>query len=409
MANDVNAEDSSVVNFASSQTGIANMQSEEAGFLDFLLILTSRKLTIFICVFLGCLMATVIAFLTPPTYTAMAVILPPPQQSSTAAAVLGQLGGMASLAGQSLGIKNASDPYMGILGSRTVADEIISQFSLKDIYKVNSLTDARNALSGATHITSTKYSLIQISVEDRDPKRAAVLANAYVDKLQVQNSRLAVTESSQRRLFFESQLEAAKDHLARAEGELRTTQEQKGIVQVNSQVAAVIGALAQMRAEIAAREVNLQRLKTGATPQNPEVLRQEIELQTLREKLRELETARSGKSGDPFLPTNMVPAAGLEYARRLREVKYRESLYELLAKQYEAARIDEAKESPIIQIVDRAVPSDRKTAPRRSMYLLVGLFLGGIIGVFLALVSHAIHNSRNAAKYAALKKLLWVK
>jgi tyrosine-protein kinase Etk/Wzc len=387
----------------------AYQEEEGISILDLLLILAARKGLILGLTLLGGIIATVIAFLIPPTYTATAVIMPPQQQSSSAAALLGQLGGVAGLASQSLGIKNPADPYVGILSSRTIADGLIAQFKLKDIYKKKNLTDTRKKLAKRTNFNSSKYTLIQISVEDKDPKRAANLANAYVDRLQEQNSRLAVTEASQRRLFFERQVQAEKNNLAEAETAFTKMQEQKGIFQVSSQVEAVIRSMVQMRAEVAAREVILQRLKAGATIQNPEVLRQEIELKVLRSQLQELEASSTKRShGDPLMPTTMVPEAGLEYTRRLREVKYRETLYELFAKQYEAARIDEAKESPVIQVVDRAVIPDKKTAPKRSIYLILGVLLGSISGVIAVFLGHAADDPIRAEKVIALKKLLWI-
>jgi len=165
--------------------------------------------------------------------------------------------------------------------------------------------------------------------------------------------------------------------------------------------------MAQMRAEVAAREVNLQRLKAGATMQNPEVLRQEIELKALRSQVQELETSSTKRSqGDPMMPTTLVPEAGLEYARRLREVKYRETLFELLAKQYEVARIDEAKEAPVIQVVDRAIPPDLKSAPSRRLFVVIGIVLGATFGTFLALLRYAALNPLHAGKWAALRKSL---
>lgn len=382
---------------------------EDVSLLDLFIILAARKKLIALLTILGGLFAAGIAFLVPVTYTATATILPPQQQSSMSSALMGQLSGMASLAGQSLGIKNPADIYIGILNSRTIADALISQFELKKLYKKKTMTAARNKLASRTNIDSPKSTLIQISVEDRDPKRAADLANAYVDCLQKQNSRLAVTESSQRRLFFEHQVEEEKNRLVKAEAAFKEFQEQKGVIQVTSQVEAVIRSMAQMRAEVAAREVALQRLGAGATMQNPEVLRQEIELKALRNQLRQLEEKNSKRNqGDPLLPTTMVPAVGLEYARRLREVKYHESLLELLAKQYELARIDEAKESPVIQVVDIAVPPDKKSAPKRSVYILAGVIFGGISGILIVLLRHTAENPLHAGKVAVLRRLLWM-
>jgi uncharacterized protein involved in exopolysaccharide biosynthesis len=336
--------------------------------------------------------------------------MPPQQQPSSASALINQLGNVAGLASQSLGIKNLTDPYIGILNSRVIADKIIEQFRLKDIYKKKYLVDARKKLADRTNIIAIKSSLIQISVEDRNPQRAADLANAYVDLLQEQNKRLAVSEASQRRLFYENEVETEKEKLAQAESAFKKMQEQKGIFQVNSQVEAVIRSLAQMRAEFAAREVNLQRLKAGATKNNPEVLRQEIELKALRDQLSKLEASPSKRSfGDPLMPTTLVPEAGLEYTRRLREVKYRETLFELLAKQYEIARIDEAKEAPIIQQVDRAMAPDRKSAPFRTLYIAIGAFLGAFMGCGAAFFAHASENPEYKEKMNALRNLLWIR
>ncbi len=395
---------------ASKKKPIVFDEEDGISILNLLLILAERKRFIIASVLVCGILATIIAFIVRPTYTATAVIMPPQQQSSVATALLGQLGNVTGLAGQSLGLKNPADPYVGILSGTTVADAMIKKFKLQELYETDTLVETRKSLALNAGFDAKKFSLIKISVKDRDPKRAADMANAYVDLLQEQNSRLAVTEASQRRLFFEMQLEKEKNNLADAEVEFKKMQEQKGIFQVSSQVEAVITALVRMRAEVAAREVNLQRLKAGATAENPEVLRQEIELNALRKQLKELEASTANRSqGDPLMPTTMVPEAGLEYTRRLREVKYREALFEILAKQYEAARIDEAKEAPVIQVVDRATPPDKKSAPKRSIYVILGIVLGGVVGITVALLSHSLQNPQTAEKVLALKRSLWIR
>ena len=375
--------------------------------LDLLIVLAERKRVILLSLLVFGIGATVIALVTPPTFTATAVIMPPQQQSSTAAALLGQLGGIAGMAGQSLGIKNPSDIYIGILSSRTVMDKLVTQHSLKDVYDVETLTDARRKLSKYSSFNAAKYSMIHISVEDRDPRRAADLANAYVKCLQEQNSRLAVSEAAQRRLFFERELDKEKALLVEAETAMQKMQEQKGLFQVSSQVSAVIQSMAQLRAEIVAREVALERLKAGATGQNPEVQGQKIEIEALRAQMKELEAKSTRDGSNPFMPTSMVPAAALDYARRLREVRYHEALYELLARQYEVARIDEARESPVIQVVDQAVPPEKKSAPRRSYYLIIGLFLGAVVGMVLALGLQAAEDESVSRKIDAIRKSIF--
>jgi tyrosine-protein kinase Etk/Wzc len=356
---------------------------------------------------LGGLISGTIAFLLPPMYTATALIMPPQQQQSSVSAMLGQLGPIAGLAGRDLGIHDPADVYVGILAGRTIADDLIETFALQSLYGAKTFTDTRKILAGRSSFFAGKGSLIKISVEDHDPKRAAALANAYVDELHKQTNRLALTESAQRRIFFEQQLEAENRALANAETALKATQERTGVLQVNSQVEAVIRSLAQLRAEIASREVALSSLKKAATARNPEVVRQETELAAMREQLAGLEM-RAGTDGSPdvILPTSEVPKVGLEYVRALRDVKYHETLFELTSKQYEAARMDEAKETPVIQVVDSAVPPERKSAPSRTLLAATGFFGFGFVGWILAAARNHFQTAAGMEKLRLLKVAL---
>ncbi len=337
-------------------------------------------------------------------YTATASIMPPQQQQSTASALLGQLGSIAASAGSNLGLKTPADLYIGILGSRTVADHLVQTFNLRQLYDEPTVSDARKVLAKRSSFSAGRDPLIRISVEDRDPKRAAALANAYVEELYKQNSRLALTESAQRRLFFERQVEAQKKTLADAEVALKATQERTGVLQVNSQVESAILSMARLRAEIASREVALSSLEKAATPQNPEMVRQQVELAALRGQLRKLEASGdTRRPGDPMILTSQVPKAGLEYVRALRDLKYNETLFELLSKQYEAARIDEAKDAPVIQVVDTAVPPERKSWPPRALLISLGTFLSWILACLIALGRSRFANSEDADKLRLLR------
>ncbi len=378
------------------------------GLLDLLLALAERKWFILSMTFAGALVMTVVAFLLPPMYTATASIMPPQQQQSAASALLGQLGPLASAAGGGLGFKTPADIYVAILGSRTIADDLIQSFNLRQLYSVPTMYSARKQLARRSAFTGGKEPLIKVSVEDRDPKRAAALANAYLEELARQNGRLALTESAQRRLFFERQLEAQKKALADAEVALKATQERTGVLQVTAQVESVIGNMARLRSAIAGREVALSSLQSAATPQNPEVVRQQAELGALRQQLQKLETSGDpGGRGDTFIPTSLVPKVGLEYVRAVRDLKYNETLFELLLKQYEAARIDEAKEAPVIQVVDSAVPPERRSWPPRGRFAFGGAFGCGVIACLIAAgTSSRLRDTENADKLRLLKKSL---
>jgi uncharacterized protein involved in exopolysaccharide biosynthesis len=264
-------------------------------------------------------------------------------------------------------------------------------------------------LESATNITSGKDSLIEISFEDKDRQRAADVANAYVDELRNLTQNIAVTEASQRRLFFEQQLKQAKDDLAAAEVALKDTQQKTGMIQLSSQARATIEAIGRLRAKIAATEVELQAMGSFATEQNPDYILVKQQLAGLRVQLNKFEQGESD-AGDPLVASGKIPAVGLEYVRRFREVKYREAIFELMAKQYEVARLDEAKEAAIIQVVDQAVVPDRKSSPHRAVIVLVSLFLGMLFGAIWvigsATWSQMRQNRRTSEQLTQLKTLL---
>ena len=364
-------------------------RSREMGVGDLLCLLLRGKRMIAIFCLAGALVSTAVAFLLPVMFTASAMIMPPQQQQSSLTALAGQLAPLAALSSKDLGLKNPADLYVGLLSSRSIADTLIDRFALQKLYDLQTRVDTRKKLSRRTHIEAGKDTLIQISVEDPDPRRAAEMANVYVDALYAQNSRLAITEAAQRRLFFEQQLNSEREALAGAEAALKSSQERTGVFHIPAQLEASVRSIAELHAEIGALEAGLQSLKAGATAQNPEVIRQETELQEFRTQLARLESTsprQAGLSGDVFIPTARMPEVGLEYVRKYREVQYHETLFESLAKEYEAARIDEAKNATVIQVVDTAVAPDKRSGPLRGLIVSLGAALSGLIAC--AIVFH---------------------
>jgi tyrosine-protein kinase Etk/Wzc len=364
----------------------------EFDILDVILILAARKWTIFLTSVAGFVIAVVLVFMVKPMYTAKTTIMPPQQEQSNTSALFGQFGALASLGGLggSLGLKNPSDLYIGILGSDSVTDAIIKRFDMIRRLHPKRYSDARIAVQKSAKFVVEKDGMISISVTDLDPTRAAEMANAYVNELYTLNNRLAVGGASQRRLFFEQQLAQEKDKLADAEVALKKTEEATGVIAPSGQTETVIRQVAQLQAEITSREVQLDALRTSSTEQNPDVVRLNTELNGLHQQLRDLESAGTGKHvpGDIFLSTANVPQAGLEYIRKERDVKYHQFLFDLLARQYEAARIDEAKAAPVIQVVDPAFPPDKKSYPFRALWAIVGCALGFFLSTAWVLGSY---------------------
>jgi tyrosine-protein kinase Etk/Wzc len=374
----------------------ASDEEDEIHLLDLLIVLVRhKKLVIGMPIVTG-ILALVASLMITPIFTSTAKIMPPQQQqSSGVAAMLGQLGGLAGAAGSMAGLKNPNDLYVGLLESRTVADNLIKRFKLKERFEKKTMDDTRTALNGISEITSGKKDgLIAISVNDKDPQFAADLANAYVDELAKLTQTIAITEASQRRLFFEKQLKDTKDQLANAEVALRNTQEKTGMIQPEAQVQAIITNVAQLKGAIAAKEVQVNAMRTFATGQNPDLLRTQEEFRSMQAQLTKLEKNHPSKEGDFMVPTGKIPEVGIEYVRSLRNVKYFETIFELLAKQFELAKIDEAKDSSVIQLLDKAVPAERKSKPKRALITLAGVFAGGMLGIILAFMHAAYSGSR---------------
>lgn len=366
--------------------------SSDVSLVELFRLLYRRRMQVLRVCGITAVLATIAVFLWPVSYTAEAVILIPQQAQSSLSSFLGPLAGLAPAAGMSglgllsgLSLRNPAELYIGVLESRTVADALITKFKLKDVYSVADYTRARKKLARNTRIESGKDSLIHIKVDDHNAARAAKLANAYVDELAGSNSRLALTEAGQRRLFYEAQLKKEKEELADAEIGLRNTQQATGLVAPGGQAEALLRVGAQLHAEILSRETQLAAMKTFAADDNPRLQIVKRELSVLQAQLNELERG-DYKEGTLELPTGKLPEATLKYLRAVRELKYHETLFEVLSRQYEAARLDEAKSGAPIQIVDRAITPERKSWPPRTLLVLAAVTAAFLIFAFWMLL-----------------------
>ncbi len=380
--------------------------------LDLLILVFRSRPVILRTTLAVAVLASILALVLPNRYTATAKILPPQQSPSLAASMIGQLGAfgpMAAMAQKDFGLKNPNDLYVGLLESRTAEDAVIHRFDLQRVYRARKMSDAREELEKASSILLGKEGFVSISVEDRDRSRAPQIANAYVDELRQLTQTLAVTEAGQRRIFFERQLELAENNLAGAEQALKQTEEKTGLIQLEGQAKAVIESVGKLRAAIAAQEIQLHAMRLFSTEENPDVQLGEQQLSGMRAQLARMEKPGSGPD-DVFsagsVPAGNVPEAGLQYVRKLREVKYAETMFEMLAKQYEAARLDEAKTAAVIQVLDPAIEPDRRSSPHRTLIVVVGTVLGFCGSVLTVLSREALHRLRlNPGVESRLAKL----
>ena len=341
--------------------------------------------------------AVVVSLTLPVYYKAETRILPPQDKGSNLAAqLMGQAGGLIALAGGAAGVKSQGELFVAMTKSRTVLDRMVDRFDLMKLYNGKYREDARMNLAGSLKVQEDRKSgIISLTVEDRDPKRAADMANAFVEELKSLAGGLAISEAGQRRMFFEDQLRETKVSLTRAEEEIKGFQQRTGMFQVDAQARAIIEGIGRLRAGIAVKEVEAKVLRSFATVQNPDLQRVEEEIRALRIELEKVETSK-GSGVDPLMSSGRVPEMGTEYLRKLRQLKYNETLYELLSKQFELAKLDEARDAVVIQVIDRAIPPERKSRPKRTFIVLLATAAMLFLSVFIVLLlEHPWKKSRN--------------
>ena len=378
-------------------------EDDEISLIDLAIALGEDKKTFFAIPAITTTLAIVVSLLMTPIFTAKTVMMPPQQQQSGAVSALASLGGgVASLVGAAGGIKSPDELYVALMKSDSMQNAVVARLNLLERYKTHSMEFARAAARGAVQITSDKKTgLITIQVDDKDPEFAAQLANTQVEELRNLLGRLAVTEAQQRRMFYEQQIQKVQNDLAAAEASFRQAREKSGM-QVTSVLAeSGVRTSAELRGQIAAREVQMQAMSRFATAQNPDMQRISSELSAMRAQLTKLE--QGGGNAAEGSPTQQ------QAVKSYRDVKVQEAMLEVLIKQYELARVDEAKEGPLLQQVDVAVAPERKSKPKRAMIVLVAAFAGLFLGVLVAFVRRAIRKAAESedtgAQIARLKQV----
>ena len=370
-------------------------EEDEIHLLDYLLVLAKHSQMIVYTSVAVTFLTYLILFVSPNKYTASACLLPPQQNMTMSAQLLDSLGGSAlptsasssglgGMAASMLGLKSPGELYVGMLTSHSIFDRIIERFNLQELYEVDYIEDAREELGKNAAITADKNGLITIEVTDEDPWQAAAMANAFVEELDNLLQQMASKEATSRLAFLEKELAQASQKLTKAEEKLRTFSEQRSVIQIEDQTKGMLEYIANLRAAIDAKEVELQVLRQQATPFNYQVINLETELKSLKEKLQAAEAQTDQTCiGEVCIATSKVPALGLEYIRLYREVKFQEGLYQLYTRMVEIARVDMVRDVAVIQTVDQALPPERKSNKRLFPALLAGIATGFMM-IFVA-------------------------
>jgi uncharacterized protein involved in exopolysaccharide biosynthesis len=371
----------------SQNSNSSNGDDDEISLIDLAIALGEEKKTLFAVPLFTTSVAIVVSLIMTPVFTAKTLMMPPQQQQSSAASALASLGALAGLAGGAAGVKSPDEMYIAFMQSESLQNSIIKKMNLQTRYEAKTLTDTRAGLKGAVKITSDKKSgLISIEATDKDPVFAAQLANLYIDELHNLLGRLAVTDAQQRRVFYEDQIKKTQADLVNAESRFRLANEKSGMQMTSILAETSLRANAEMRGQIAAKEVQLQAMSRFETTQNPDVQKLTSEMSALRQQLSKLESG-SGNT------TSAVNPMQQEASQAYRDIKVQQAMLEVLIKQYEIARVDEAKEGPLVQQVDPATPPERRSKPKRSLIVLVSALGGLFLGVLAAFVRRSIKKA----------------
>ncbi len=368
----------------------------ELNLLDYIAVIVKHRRMIFRLCTTAVIVAAIVSLLLPKIYSATARIMPSQTGTGAMPSLTTKLGGLTALAGGMLEVPDQAQVYVEMLKSRTMADTIINSFNLLEAYDEELMKDAREKLGDNTNFVVSDADTISITVEDNDPQRAADMANAYVEELDKLNQKLNISDASRQRTFLEKRIEETKNQLAQAETYLKQFQERHKIVALDEQATASIRGAAHIKSQIIATETELEVLKSFITGKNNQTIRLEQKLGELNAQLAKIEDGEEadnpGHSGNPkgssnfYIPFSQVPNLGLQLGRLMRAVKVQETVFELLTQQYELARIAEAKDTPTIQILDKAVAPEEESKPNRLLIVALSGMAAFWGAIFLAFI-----------------------
>ena len=339
---------------------------------------------------IGLAASTLFAFVLPKRYTATTQLMPPDAQSMSGTAMMAMAaragaGGMGSIAGDLLGLKSSGALFIGVLRSQTSQDRLVEQFDLRKVYGTPLVMDARTRLDENTSISEDRKSgIITISATDRSPQRAAAIAAAYVDELNSLVAELSTSAAHRERVFLEERLKAVKQELDDASNQLAQFSSKNNTLDIQDEGKAMLDVAANLAGQMVAAQSQLEGLRQIYTDSNPRVQSLNARVGELRKQLDKLggtktdsavATTTPGSGDMPYPTIRNLPLLGVKYADYYRHTKIQETVYELLTQQYELAKVQEAKETPSVKVLDPAGIPEKKSSPKRLLIMALGTFL----------------------------------
>ena len=382
--------------------------------LDLLIALGQEKWTLIVVTFLAAITGVVVSLTTPATYVSRTSIMPS-QQSGGGGGGLASLGSLAGLAGlgalsnMTASIKSSDEMYIALMRSQSVQSALIEQFKLKERYGARNTEEARQALNLNVSILADKKSgMLFVDAQDKDPAFAAQLANAQVKELNVILSRLAVTEAQQRRAYYEQQIINTQTKIPQLELEYKEAQKRSGL-----EVASLLSEVGTLPGQIAAKELQLQVLSRFATAQNPDLKRLAVEISALRAQMARYELSKTNpNTSEPSKPGQVEESTKTNFVQKATQayntLKIQEALLDGYVKQLEFAKVDEAKEGLVVQVVDEARAPEMRAKPERKKlviaYTVTGLIIAFVLAALRALLRHIRSTPEGLQRWSQLKR-----
>jgi len=360
-------------------------EGDEINLLELLQVIVRRKAVIIKICTAAVVIAVCYSLALNNIYTANAKILPPQKETGGGlSALLGQAGGgLAALAGGMGGLGGSTDLYLGILKSRSVADAVIKRLNLQKEFETETIDETRKRLESVVKFKAGKDGIISIDADSKDPRKAAQLANTFVNELGRRSVELNLSKAGTERIFLEKRLELVKQDLHNAENDMKAFQEKYKTIKVDSQATVAIEGIARLKAEIITKEGQLASLRNSMTDESNEVKALQAGIARLKSQLG----AMSGSGGSDVIPAvGNIPGLGVEYIRKMRELKTQEAIFEQLTKQYEVAKINEAKDSSSVQVLDEAVVPLKKSRPKRSLIVVLAAVTAFFASLFIVFI-----------------------
>ena len=356
--------------------------------------LASRWPFLIAMTFGGALLALALAFLLAPRFTAHATFLPPAPPSGSADNPL------------SLLIKTPSNAiYTGLLLSDNVLTDVVSHSNLQPAFKAKDLEEARVMLKRKVSVSTETNGFVTLKVTSTDPKQAQEIASSFLWALSRLNNRMAINQAAQQRCVFQTELEREKNDLSAAEVNLKTAQEASGVVLPISQTLAGLSAIDSARAEIRAKQVALASLLQGETEQSPDVVQARSEIAVQEAQLRKLQSDLAATPGSGFSAAQ-APSLNLRFLQLEREVKYHQVLFDITAKQFETAHLQESSAAPGVQVVDYPELPLRKSWPSKTLFTAAGAFLGLLAAFCVVFYKNRMRVLREDAERALSLQML---